>query len=456
MRAHNGSSRPQSVRGSAAEAFSRRTDVTSNDQRLSTVRATGDSTLEMDLERATQQVAAQQAQWRNSRDLGGMQPGRAEARRDGEPSEGEENQAISLLTFAQNEWRKVLDGTRGLEARRPMLPVTEAISNTFWGDDCPNHKDGYTFRLYAQNVNGLPLDRRGGQFDTLCQAIKEVQAYVFLGQEHNLDSTQYQVESILHETSKQHWERYRLNIATTPISCNSMYKPGGTFMLAAGNATGRITSQEQDMWGRWVCQTVQGAQGRTITIVSAYQVVSDLAQGGTTTATTQQYSLLVHDQDSTKAPMAAFWRDLKAFLHQCRQRGDELILVGDLTEEVGENADGMVRVVQDLDMIDLMGARHNVGLPVTYSRGRKCLDYGFATARVCAALTACGYESFGHWFPSDHRAYFFDFDTRRLLGTQIQPLSKFEPRQLYSTNAKQVTCYLRKMHSIMLSCNAYA
>ena len=411
----------------------------------------------MNLERATQQVAEQQASWRNSRDLGYSHFDHSQDREsDGNFSDNEEHPAISLLTIAQNEWRKVLDGTRGAEVRRPTLPLTDAISNTFWGDECLNHKDGFTFRLYAQNVNGLPLDRRGGQFDTLCQVLKEVQADVFLGQEHNLDSTQYQVKSILHDTSRQHWERYRLNIATTPISFQSMYKPGGTIMLTTGNATGRIKSQDQDKWGRWVSQTLQGAQGRTITIVSAYQVVTDVARGGSTTVTTQQYSLLVQDQDLNTSPRAAFRRDLKAFLQNCRQRGDELILLGDFNEEIGEDADGMIGVIQGLDMIDMMGARHNIGSPATYSRGRKCLDYGFATAPVCAALMACGYESFGHRFQSDHRAYFFDFDTRRLFGTQIQPLSKFEPRQLYSTNAKQVTRYLKKMHSIMLSCNAYA
>lgn len=103
-----------------------------------------------------------------------------------------------------------------------------------------------------------------------------------------------------------------------------------------------------------------------------------------------------------------------------------------------------------------MSARHNQPLPVTYSRGKRCLDYGFATAQVCAALQECGYESFGHRFPSDHRAYYFDFVIRKLFGTAIQPLSKFEPRQLHSTNAKQVTAYLRRMDAIMISCNAYA
>ena len=399
-------------------------------------------------------LAELQEQWQNRRDLGTSgqlnqhQPGMMDY-----PPE-EENPVMATLLIAQHEWRKVLDGSTGNTTGRPMLPVAEAMSNTYWGDACQD-KDSTVFRIYAQNVNGISLDRRGGQYDTLCQAVKEAQADMFLGQEHNLDSTQHQVKSILHDTSKQHWQRYRLTIATTPISFNSMYKPGGTFMLTAGNATGRILSQDHDKWGRWVSQTLQGAAGHTVTVVSAYQVVTDLAKGGTTTATTQQYALLVHHQDSIVAPRTAFRRDLRTFLHQCRNRGDELILIGDFNEAVGEDRNGIVSIIQDLNMTELMGARHDQQLPATYSRGRRCLDYGFATAIASAALKRCGYESFGHRYPSDHRAYFFDFDIRNLFGNAIQALSKFEPRKLYSTNRHQVTAYLRRMDAIMTSCNAY-
>jgi hypothetical protein len=212
-----------------------------------------------------QEVAMQQARWFNARDLGGSQSNDTEAGN----TMGGGNAGVARLTIAQHEWRKVLNGNSEGSARRPILPTTDAISNSHLGDVC-KEKNGHTFRLYAQNVNGLPLDRRGGQYDTLCKVIKEAQVDVFLGQEHNLDSSQYQVKSILHDTSKPHWQRYRLNIATTPISFTSMYKPGGgTFMLAAGNVTGRIISQDQDKWGRWVSQTFQGMAGRKITMVSA-------------------------------------------------------------------------------------------------------------------------------------------------------------------------------------------
>ena len=202
------------------------------------------------LERATREVAELQLHWRN-RDLGCLQAtSQPRLNNDEYPPGIEGNKAFSTLAIAQHEWRKVLvEGTGGTEARRPMLPVTDALQNTYWEDPC-TETEGTLFRLYAQNVNGLPLDRRGGQFDTLCKVQKETEADVFLGQEHNLDSTQTQVRSILHATSKQHWERYRLNIATTPIQFKSVYKPGGTFMLTVGNATGRILSQSHDKCGR--------------------------------------------------------------------------------------------------------------------------------------------------------------------------------------------------------------
>ena len=375
---------------------------------------------------------------------------------DGTEDAGRDNcsQEMDPLETAQQAWRQVLHG-KTTQSDRSVLTRTDARWNSYWGDECKD-KEGNIFRIYAQNVNGISLDRRGGQYDTLCQLIREVQVDVFLGQEHNLDSSQYQVRSTLHDTSKQHWQRYRLNIATTPIAFKAAYKPGGTFMLAVGNGTGRIISQDQDKWGRWVSQTFQGMAGRTITMVSAYQVVTDTVKGGTTTATTQQYSLLVNEQDSLLAPRAAFRRDLKNFLTQRRNQGEELILVGDFNEDMEEDASGVLSIVHQLNMVDMMGARHQQDLPATYSRGRKCLDYGFATPTVCAALVSCGFEGFGHRFPSDHRGYFFDFDIHRLFGTHIQPLSKVEPRLLHSTNARQATVYLRKLHAVLTSCNAYA
>ena len=227
-------------------------------------------------------------------------------------------------------------------------------------------------------------------------------------------------------------------------------------MVAAGNVTGRIKDQLKDSLGRWVSQTFQGAGGRRITIVSAYQVVSDVVIPGTTTAAAQQQSLLIQRNGTIHAPRKAFRRDLAVYLKACKEAGDDLMLLGDFNEVMGDDPDGMTAsLAHQLELYDMMSSRHSNAHPVTYSRGRRCLDYGLATPRVIQAITRCGYEAFHVRFPSDHRAYYFDLDVNRLFGTQIQQLSKFAPRTLYSTNVRQVSEYIRRKFTALQECNAF-
>jgi NaMN:DMB phosphoribosyltransferase len=90
-----------------------------------------------------------------------------------------------------------------------------------------------------------------------------------------------------------------------------------------------------------VSQTFQGAAGRRITIDSAYQVVSDVVVRGTTTAAAQQQSLLIQRNDAIQAPGKAFRRDLAGYLQECKSAGDEIMLLGDFNEVMGEDPEGM-------------------------------------------------------------------------------------------------------------------
>jgi hypothetical protein len=114
----------------------------------------------------------------------------------------------------------------------------------------------------------------------MCKVLQEVQADVYCGQEHNLDVIKPQVKSIMLDATRQYWQRSRITLGTTPLDCKTMYKPGGTMMLTLAQTSGRITSDYTDKWGRWVSQTMQGGTNRKITIVSAYQVVTDVVHPG--------------------------------------------------------------------------------------------------------------------------------------------------------------------------------
>jgi hypothetical protein len=87
--------------------------------------------------------------------------------------------------------------------RQPsFLNRSNQRENRPWGDIL-GAKEPRLTRVYVQNVNGLSIDRRGGQLNDVCAVMQEAQADIFCGQEHNLDVTQMGIHSILYDTVRQ-------------------------------------------------------------------------------------------------------------------------------------------------------------------------------------------------------------------------------------------------------------
>ena len=295
----------------------------------------------------------------------------------------------------------------------------------------------------------------GGQFNDICTVIKEVQADIFGGQEHKLDTTQVHVRSTLYETGRQHWDRNRMCFGTTPISFHSHYNPGGTFLVTVGNISGRILHQKQDKWGRWVRQEFSGKDGARVVVISAYQPVAKHGREGNLTVSAQQQSLLLQNQDPTDNPRTAFRRDLFNLLDTYQQAGVEILLMGDFNETFGMDPEGLGRIANELSLGNLMACRHSSSPPATYARGTKFLDYALASHRVSQALSRAGYESFNERLPSDHRGYYFDFVTSILFGSPTQDLATPSKRMLKATNPVQVTTYIDWKYKYLLAHNVF-
>jgi hypothetical protein len=137
-------------------------------------------------------------------------------------------------------------------------------------------------------------------------------------------------------------------------------------------------------------------ENHKVTIISAYQVVSNIVKSGSTTSASQQSSLLLRSNDPIKTPKAAFRRDLQKHIQQSQSAGHDIILTGDFNETLGQDLDGLTKVISSCNLVDVMSARHPETLHVTYSRGRRCLDYVFVSPRIVPAVTRCGYEAFGN------------------------------------------------------------
>jgi hypothetical protein len=188
---------------------------------------------------------------------------------------------------------------------------------------------------------------------------------------------------------------------------------------------------------------------------SAYQPVTDSPNTGLMTVTAQQRNILVKMRDPVMDPRKAFKRDLRLLLQQLIDRGDDILLVGDFNETIDEHFNGLSKIMADFQLVDLMRGRSSNQFPATYARGKHRLDFGLATRRVAGALRFAGYEAFNERFSTDHRAYFFDFDTAKLFGNATTTLAPPALRMLRSNNVRQVTQYLKEKYRQLENCNAF-
>ena len=365
------------------------------------------------------------------------------------------------ITGAQSKLSQFFNGTPRVSPRpfdRPtrqsVLSTANTISNEPWGDVIGEKAQDIT-RMYCINLNGITLDNKGGKFDTVCRCMKEIQADIFSGQEHKLDTTQSAVRTIMYDTARQHWERQRVVMGTTPIPFEKTHKPGGTIMITTGALTSRIKKQVRDKWGRWVCQEFQGKDTKRIVMMSVYQPIDKGSQTGKITVAAQHISLLIQEQDECTKPREAFRRDLLSCVKEYQSNGFEILITGDFNEVLGSEIDGIGKLANETGLIDLM-ANHNASTPpATFARGGKRLDYALASTSVSAALVSAGYEAFDSRIPSDHRGYFFDFNTTKLFGSETQELETRTRRTLQTSNAKQVTEYIRQKHQLLSHCDAF-
>ena len=355
------------------------------------------------------------------------------------------------LRQAQSQWASILRPTPPdrNEAHSTLLNPARLKENLPIGDPLLR-KGPHTIRIYCQNPNGLRLDRKGGKITQLCQVAREVQADIFGITEHNLDTTQYQVRSIVHATIKRELDNTEHVLASSSIQSETFFKPGGTLILSRGSINSRLQSSGSDALGRWVFQTFTGRNGRKVTVVTAYQVCNkSITQRGRTTAAAQQESLLRQRGESNPNPRLHFRLDLKRFLKQCRESNQEIILMGDFNEEFGMDSHGMTEMSSTLSLVDAMHHQHGTSDFSTYIRGRRRLDYVLMSRNAYNCVQRCGYEPFYHRLDGDHRAFFLDLDENRLFGATSPPMPKPQHRDIHSKKPKEVSQYLAAKHSFL-------
>ena len=173
----------------------------------------------------------------------------------------------------------------------------------WWGDTMDQKQNGI-IRLFFQNVNGIKYDQLGGEMGWYGHYMAENEVDILGVAEHNVDNCSPSAALAMRQALQRIERNFSLTIGGTTTRMETPYKPGGTLMVARGNVRGRIMERGSDSLGRWTYIRIRGKQGRSLWILTAYQVCKSSPTAGLT-ASAQQLSLL-RQQGDKATPREAF------------------------------------------------------------------------------------------------------------------------------------------------------
>jgi hypothetical protein len=164
-------------------------------------------------------------------------------------------------------------------------------------EDSPKTIDESTTRFALNNPNGVTRDGSYVHFLGYLLDLLEIGVDVIQLPEANVDwrrpgefkKCQIAVQSVFRHS--------KLSTSSSTKRASTAKLPGGTLTIAVDNFTGRISGSGRDSkYGRWSFSQTRGRQGRTIIVVTIYQVCNQaVASAGSTTACIQQHTLLDED-----------------------------------------------------------------------------------------------------------------------------------------------------------------
>jgi hypothetical protein len=229
--------------------------------------------------------------------------------------------------------------------------------------------------------------------------------------------------------------------STAPVL--NFTKPGGNMVGITGSLVGRVRDTITDLYGRWCGYTLIGRDNKEIMVLTAYNVSQyKNAKVGEDTLFNQQVAMYKLNTIREPDPKKIFINDLTELVMKARKEDKDIILTGDFNELVGDDTNGMARVLSAGGLTDVHSHQHGVVDTTTYTRGKKRLDYVFVTPRLIDHILRSGYESFHARIASDHRGYFVDFALAGFLDRQLPSIFSASSRAIRGTHPSNITKYV--------------
>lgn len=190
---------------------------------------------------------------------------------------------------------------------------------------------------------------------------------------------------------------------------------------------------------------------RVVLIIMAYQPCNmRRTLKGKFTIHAQQSSLLQEKymDDPKPNPRKFFRQDLTTFLKSLKAKGDNLILLGNFNEVLGNGLAGMSKLCRELVLSYVTKMQHETSdTPATYAQATKQLDYILMSEQCAVSIQKCGYKPFNHRMFSNHCAMFVNMDMEMLFGNSNNVLPTMQHWDFKARDPKAISNYLTALNS---------
>ena len=309
------------------------------------------------------------------------------------------------------------------------------------------------FRVMGANVNGISSSDDLIEWDITLGHMMDLQVDCLCLTEPNLDLNSYLVKDTIRHATKSFDRHMHLTVTASsqpPLKRGSFYKPGGTITAVNGVWSGRVqmnlSTLKGDKYNRWGTTHLTGRHF-TVTILTVYRVCAQRNGGGDNTIYLQQQSDLEIATGKVMDPRKSLRTDLLAFINQLHNHNHKVLLIGDMNEDLLNPKNDIASFLGETNMVNMFTNRHpHLSLPVTYDRGRACLDLMAMSSSLDPSIVVrMGYLPFYQPFASDHRAMFCDLDMNVLFGKCKPDLVRPVFRKFHTNNVKTSQKYLKSL-----------
>jgi hypothetical protein len=234
---------------------------------------------------------------------------------------------------------------------------------------------------------------------------------------------------------------------TTEPDLTDTIQYGGVGMLVATKELANCiisTGKDPTNLGRWVWIRIQGEEGHTVRIATAYRPCES---PGVSTVFHQQVRGLSKNEDH-RNPIEALTEDLAKAIQVWKEAGDHIIIGMDANEDVRYG--GINLAFKGLGLREAILDKHSdKSPPATQNRNTNRQPIDGIWTSVCISISAGGYLPFGDACPSDHRMIWVEIQYSIAFGQRSPEIAKIQPKRLKTCDPRIIKKYNLRVKKVM-------